>query len=90
MTVAGAGGAGVTVQGGAAVTPAAAAQSICSSLSTRACYGLEEGYCTAFGTASPTSTGGVFINPSSDASRRSSSLYDLAIALAAGIGGMFL
>lgn len=90
MTVAGAGDAGVTVQGGAAITPAAAAQSICSSLSTRACYGLEEGYCTAFGTASATSTSGVFINPTNDASRRSSSLYDLAIALAAGIGGMFL
>ncbi|KAL1964654.1 hypothetical protein VTN77DRAFT_6680 [Rasamsonia byssochlamydoides] len=90
VTVAGAGSAGVTVQGAAAVTAISAAESICSSLSTKACYGLQEGYCTAFGTASATSTGGVFINPSSDATRRSSSLYDLVIALAAGIGGMFL
>ena len=87
MTVAGSGGAGVTVQGAAAVT---SASSVCSSLSTRACYGLQEGYCTAFGTASATPTSGVFVNPTGDASRQSSSLYDLAIGLAAGLCAMFL
>jgi hypothetical protein len=92
VTIGGAGGAGVTVKGAAAVTSVSAAQSTCSSLSSKACYGLQEGYCTAFGTASATSTssGGVFVNPTSDALRRSSSLYDVAIALAAGFGGMFL
>jgi hypothetical protein len=86
VTVAGAGG-GVTVQGAAAVT---SAQSICSSLSQKACFGLQQAYCSGLGTASATSSGGQFITGGNAASRRTSSLHDLAIAVVAGLLGMFV
>ncbi|KAH8697478.1 hypothetical protein BGW36DRAFT_168532 [Talaromyces proteolyticus] len=86
VTVAGAGG-GVTVQGNTAVTSASAALSICSSLSTQACYGLREGYCTAFGTAS--ASNGQFVT-GSYAPRRRSSLSEIILAAAAGVLGMFI
>lgn len=85
VTVGGGGGGGVTVQGNPALTTAPAAASICSSLSTRACYGLEQGYCTAFGSA----TGGRFVT-GSNAPQRRSSLSEIMIAAAAGALGMFI
>jgi hypothetical protein len=87
VTVAGGGGGGVTVQGNPALTTAPAAVSICSSLSTRACYGLEEGYCSSFGSA--TASGGSFVT-GSNAPQRRSSLSEIMIAAAAGALGMFL
>ncbi|CRG84894.1 hypothetical protein PISL3812_02070 [Talaromyces islandicus] len=87
VTVDGGGGGGVTVQGNPALTTAPAAASICSSLSTRACYGLEEGYCTTFGSA--TASGGNFVT-GSNAPQRRSSLSEIMIAAAAGALGMFL
>ncbi|KAN0069779.1 hypothetical protein V8E54_012085 [Elaphomyces granulatus] len=86
VTVAG-GGAGVTVAGAPGVTGAAAAQSICSSLSFQACYGLQIGYCAGLGTAS--AAGARFVNAGSGPVRRSS-LHDLTIGLAAAIAGMFI
>lgn len=85
VTVAGPGGAGITVQGS---TPTVDAQSVCSSLSRKACYGLQVAYCTAFGTSG--ATGNQFINPGQAAPRRSSSLRDLAVGLAVGIAGLFV
>ncbi|KAJ9376547.1 hypothetical protein DTO063F5_8716 [Paecilomyces variotii] len=90
VTVAGSGGAGITVQG---ATATADAQSICSSLSRKACYGLQIGYCTAFGSSgeSATTTSGQFVNPNDASSIRvSSSLYDLGVAVAVGIAGTFI
>ncbi|KAL2012915.1 hypothetical protein VTN00DRAFT_440 [Thermoascus crustaceus] len=84
VTVAGPGG-GITVQGS---TPTGDAQSICSSLSREACYGLQVGYCTAFGTAG--ATGNQFVNPGQAAPRRSSSFRDLAVGLAVGVAGLFV
>lgn len=90
MTVAGSGGAGITVQG---ATATGNAQSICSSLSRKACYGLQIGYCTAFGSSggSAATAGGQSVNPNdAQAIRASSSLYDLGVAVAVGIAGLFI
>lgn len=91
VTIAGSGGAGTTVQG---ATATADAQSICSSLSQKACYGLQIGYCTAFGTSGgsvTTTSGSQFVNGNNALSMRpSSSLYDLAAAVAVGIAGIFI
>ena len=86
MTVAGGGG-GVTVPGAAGVTGAAAAQSICSSLSLQGCYNLQIGYCAGLGTA--TTAGAKFVNAGSGPVRRSS-LHDLIVGLAAAIAGMLI
>lgn len=90
MTIAGGNGGGVTVAGATAVTSASAAVSTCSSLSREACYGLQESYCTAFGTSgqSPT-TGGSFV-AGNYAPARKSSLHEILLAAAAGLLGMLI
>ncbi|KAK2873808.1 hypothetical protein FQN49_002054 [Arthroderma sp. PD_2] len=69
-------GAGTTVQGAA---PTGDGQAICSSLLTRACYGLQEGYCTAFG------NGGGLPNGSP---QRNSALYEIIVGLSIALAGM--
>lgn len=84
----------MTVQGASpVVTAAGAAQSICSSLSSQACYGLQTAYCDSLPSGSGGSgatSSGQFITPSNNARRRSSSLYDLAIGFAAALAGMLI
>lgn len=89
VTVAGGNG-GVTVAGATAVTSASAAVSTCSSLSRVACYGLQESYCSAFGTSGEsTTTGGSFV-AGNRAPARKSSFHEILLATAAGILGMFI
>lgn len=85
MTIAGGNG-GVTVEGNSAVTSASAAISTCSSLSQKACYGLQESYCTEFGTSGETTSSGQFVT-GSNAPMRKSSLHEILIAVAAGVVG---
>lgn len=91
VTVAGSGG-GVTVQGATAVATApGAAQSICLSLSSEACYGLHTPYCDSLstgGSGSAATTSGQFVVPSNSAQRRTSSLYDLTISFAVALAGI--
>ncbi|KAJ5387977.1 hypothetical protein N7509_010518 [Penicillium cosmopolitanum] len=81
VTVGGNGG-GVTVE---AITGAAQATSICSSLSSRACHGLQIQNCATAATETGRDTSGNAANP-----RRASSLHDLAFGFAVGIAGMFI
>ncbi|KAK2809962.1 hypothetical protein FQN50_003376 [Emmonsiellopsis sp. PD_5] len=77
VTVGGGNGYGTTVPGSA---PSGNPQSICASLSTRACYGLQEAYCTAFG-----GTG----NGAASFSRRSGGgLYDVFAGVVVAVAGM--
>ncbi|EED24294.1 hypothetical protein TSTA_076600 [Talaromyces stipitatus ATCC 10500] len=89
VTIVGGGGGGVTVQGNTAAPSASAAVSTCSSLSRQACYGLQESYCTAFGTSGGTTTGGQFV-AGNYAPTRKSSLHEILLAAAAGVVGMFI
>jgi hypothetical protein len=58
VTVGGVAG-GTTVQGGTAQTTVANAAAVCSSLSSQACYGIQEQQCTNFGSGGATGTGNV-------------------------------
>ena len=85
VTVSG-GGAGITVQG---ATATAAASSICSSLSSKACYGLQLPDCSAFGTTG--ATAGTFINPNAAApTRHPGGLYGVGIGIAVGLAGQMV
>lgn len=75
-------GAGTTVQ---AVTAASQAPSICSSLSVRACHGLELGYCATLETGTAHGASGNAAVPG-----QASSLHDLVLGLAVGVAGMFI
>jgi hypothetical protein len=90
VTIAGGNGGGVTVAGATAVTSASAAVSTCSSLSLEACYGLQESYCTAFGTSGETTTSSGSFVSGNYASARKSSLHEILLAAAAGLLGMFI
>ncbi|EFR01621.1 hypothetical protein MGYG_04624 [Nannizzia gypsea CBS 118893] len=79
VTINGGNGAGVTVQGAA---PTGDGQAICSSLLLRACFGLQEGYCTAFG------NGGGTPNGSPQPPHRQSALYEILAGLSIAIAGM--
>jgi hypothetical protein len=80
----GVGGFGTTVS---AIVPTGNAQSICSSLSQKACYGLQIGYCTAFGTRG--ATGNTIVNPGGAAATRSlGGIYEVLTGLAIAIAGM--
>lgn len=81
VTVGGA-GAGKTVQ---AVTAAAQATSICSSLSVDACHGINLGYCGSV--ATKTGDAGAKNNA---LPVPSSGLQDLALGLMVGVAGMFI
>ncbi|KAJ5089525.1 hypothetical protein N7532_008209 [Penicillium argentinense] len=83
VTVGGAGGAGVTVE---AITGSAQATSICSSLSAKACHGLQLHNCAtaATGTSTQDASGNAAIPA------RTSSLHDLAFGLIVGVAGMFV
>lgn len=83
VTVGGPGGAGTTVE---AVTATSEATSICSSLSVSACHRLELGYCGTVETQSANANA----NGIAAAPGRTSSLYDLALGLAVGVGGLFI
>lgn len=80
----------MTVAGATAVTSASAAISTCSSLSREACYGLQESYCTAFGTSGGSTTTGGSVVAGSYAPARKSSLHEILLAAAAGVLGMFI
>ncbi|KAJ5544916.1 hypothetical protein N7535_006698 [Penicillium sp. DV-2018c] len=76
-------GAGKTVQ---AITAAAQATSICSSLSVEACHGLYLGYCSSVATQTADADA-----DGNDASPgRMSSLHDLALGLAVGVAGLVI
>ncbi|EEP80978.1 predicted protein [Uncinocarpus reesii 1704] len=75
VTVGGGGGAGITVPG---VEPTGDAQAICMTLSSQACRGLHEAYCTAF-------PGG---NSGSPPSVRRSLLYEILAGLGVALAGM--
>ncbi|KAF3891967.1 hypothetical protein GTR04_4748 [Trichophyton interdigitale] len=79
VTINGGNGAGVTVQGAA---PTGNGQAICSSLLLRACFGLQEGYCTAF------ANGGGTPNGSPQPPHRQSALYEILMGLSIAIAGM--
>ena len=79
VTVAGAGG-GITVQGASAT---AAASSICASLSSSACSGLQIASCSAYG------SGATFIQPNA-APSHCAGIYGMGVGVAIGIGGQLL
>lgn len=87
----GTGGNGVTVQGvggGITAQPAlgtVSAGSICSSLSTRACYNLGLGNCPLYGTG--TTAGGGTFSAGNAAPTRCAQLYQVAVAVAVGVAG---
>jgi len=84
VTVSGGGGFGTTVAG---VAPTGNPQSICSSLSAQACYGLQAGYCTAFGTGRPTNS--AVVNFGGTPVRRSvGGIYEIVVGLTIAIAGM--
>lgn len=86
------GGNGVTVSGaggGITAQPAlgeASAGSICSSLSTKACYNLGLGNCPMYGTASVTTGGGTF-SAGNAASPRCIQIHKVAVAVVVGVAG---
>lgn len=82
VTVGAPGGAGMTVE---AVTAAPQATSICSSLSVRACHGLELNYCAAVETGAAHGASGNVAVP-----RQTTSLQDLVLGLAVGVAGVFI
>ena len=89
------GGNGVTVSGaggGITAQPAlgtASAGSICSSLSTKACYNLGLGNCPMYGTAAVTTGGGTFAAGNA-APTTCAQVYKVAIAMAIGVAGQAL
>lgn len=82
VTISGAGG-GITAQ---PALGAASAGSICSSLSTRACYNLGLGNCPMYGTAAVTTGGGTFAAGNA-APTRCAQVYKVAVAMAVGVAG---
>lgn len=82
VTVSGAGG-GITAQ---PALGAASAGSICSSLSTKACYNLGLGNCPMYGTAAVTTGGGTFAAGNA-APTRCAQVYRIAVAVAVGVAG---
>ena len=86
VTIVAPNGAGTTVAPTAAQSlPAAAATSICSSLSSVACYDIQSDDCAAFGTA--TSTGGDFIvGMTSNPAARPTVGCMVAVGVVAGVG----
>lgn len=87
------GGNGVTVSGaggGITAQPAlgtASAASICSSLSTRACYNLGLGNCPMYGTASVTTGGEGEFAAGNAAPTMCAQVYRVVVAVAAGVAG---
>lgn len=81
VTVSGA-GVGITVQGATATM--AAAMSVCSSLSSQACYGLQLGSCSTY-----TGTG-TLINPNAAPTKCARALYGVGVGVAVGIAGQML
>lgn len=81
VTVSGA-GVGITVAGSA---PTAQAQSICSSLSSQACSGIQLAACNTFGTA--TTAGVTIINPNAAPTRCPGGLYGIGVGVAVGVAG---
>ena len=80
VTVSGA-GVGITVQGVTATL--AAALSVCSSLSSQACYGLQLSNCQTYtGTAT-----GTLINPNAAPTKCAGALYGVGVGVAVGIAG---
>ena len=78
------GGAGITVQG---VTASAA--SICSSLSSQACYNLQLGDCPTFGTAAATGSG-VIVGVNSARRGREWRIWTLAVGVAVTLAGQMV
>lgn len=83
MTIDGGGGQGMTVEGAA---PTADGQVICSSLRRQACYGLQAGYCTAFGDGQGPDDTGVF--PAGSPPRRTTALYEIFAGISIALAGM--
>jgi hypothetical protein len=81
----GVGGFGTTVS---AIVPTGNAQSICSSLSRQACYGLQIGICTAFGTGGATGTNTLVNAGGAAATRSLGGIYEMLTGLAIAIAGM--
>lgn len=81
VTIGGNGG-GKTVE---AITGSAQATSICSSLSSQACHGLQLKNCAAAATETGHETSGNAASP-----RRTSSLHDLTFGFVVAIAGMFV
>ena len=81
VTVSGA-GVGVTVQGATATL--SAAESICSSLSSQACYGLQLASCSTY-----TGTG-TLITPNAAPTQCVGGLYGVGVGVAVGIAGQIL
>ncbi|KAM5445807.1 hypothetical protein MaudCBS49596_007096 [Microsporum audouinii] len=79
VTINGGNGAGTTIQG---AVPTGDGQAICSSLLLQACFGLQEGYCTAFANG-----GGV---PNSSPPHQHSALYEILAGLSIAIAGMIV
>lgn len=83
VTVSGAGG-GITAQ---PAVGAVSAGSICSSLSTKACYNLGLGNCPMYGTAAVTTGGGTFAAGNASPTMCAQSVYRVAVAVAVGVAG---
>lgn len=81
VTVSGVGG-GITVQGATATV--AAAESVCSSLSSQACYGLQLASCSSYAGT------GTLINPNAAPTRCVRGLYGVGVGVAVGIAGQIL
>ena len=80
------GGAGITVQGASATASAA---SVCSSLSSQACFGLQTSNCASFGTGGATGT--VFNPAGAGAGRRCDGImYGVGVGVAVGLAGQVI
>jgi hypothetical protein len=97
VTVSGGGG-GISVNGVSATSVAA---SVCSSLSTAACFGLQLSNCPAFGGATGTITtgnggatatdGNSFIaSTGAAATRRPGGFYEIGMGVAVGVAGVLI
>ena len=77
---------GITVQGATATGSAA---SICSSLSTQACYNLQPSNCPQFGTAGATGSG-VIVSVNSAGRGCDGVRYGIGAGVAIGLAGQVL
>jgi len=84
VTVSGA-GVGITVQGS---TPTAQPQSVCSSLSSQACSGLQLSNCNSYETAGAATV--TVINPNAAPNRCPGGLYGVGMGVALGVAGQVL
>lgn len=88
VTVSVIGGGGTTVNGGGSAQTVTNAAGVCSSLSSQACYGIQEAQCTNFGTGGGSAGGVVSTGSGNDAGPRQTA-YPGMVYAAAGAGVVY-